>query len=65
MQKPVVVSLAALAILGACASPDSSPTGPAVGAPSFSYELTPPGNSGDTPARVYLARDVHAAGKRF
>src|SRR5512133_1596002 len=58
MQKPVLVSLATLAILAGCASPDSSPTGPAVTAPSFTYDLAVPGNAGDTPARVYLARDA-------
>jgi hypothetical protein len=59
MRKPVFPSLATLALFAACASPDSSPTGPAVSTPNFTYELAVPGNAGDTPARVYLARDVN------
>lgn len=59
MRKPVFPSLATLALLAACASPDSSPTGPAVSTPNFTYELAVPGNAGDTPARVYLARDAN------
>jgi hypothetical protein len=58
MQKSVLVSIATLAVLAGCATSDSTPpTGPAVAAtPSFTYELAVPGNAGDTPAKVYLAR---------
>jgi hypothetical protein len=62
MKNPVLVSLATIAILAGCASPDTSPTSPAA-TPSFTYELAVPGNAGDTPARVYLSRDVGHAGK--
>jgi hypothetical protein len=61
MNKFVLGSLATVAILAGCASPDSSPTSPAA-TPSFTYELAVPGNAGDTPARVYLARDAGKSG---